>query len=52
MMVLTAFWVPVGVIFGGLGGVLEALWVLLGGSSAHVLVWPVLAALLGQTLAI
>ena len=30
--VLTTFWGPLGVIFGGLGGVLEALWVLLGGS--------------------
>ena len=32
MMVLTAFWGPLGVIVGGLGGVSEALWVLLGGS--------------------
>ena len=32
MMVLTAFWGPLGVIFGGLRGVLEALWVLLVGS--------------------
>ena len=30
MMVLTAFWGPLGVIFGDLGGVLEALWVHLG----------------------
>ena len=31
-MVLTAFWGPLGVIFDGLGEVLEALWALLGGS--------------------
>ena len=31
MMVLLAFWGPLGFMFGGLGDVLEALWVLLGG---------------------
>ena len=30
MMVLTTFWGSLGVIFGTLGGILEALWVVLG----------------------